>query len=370
MAELGWAGRGTYIPGASTPYSGKTLATTATNKMANPWAGKSIEEIRQMEYARNPQMKPLESTGLPQTSNATEAERSKALAYLKEYVGQMRAAGFNDYSIAQKLMKTKVIQIPSNLPENFGRMGTWAAGMANEINVRSNTEPQTLEGKIPSPNEYLEYMPGYTPNRLPTYSELMGLTSSTGKFSQIRTENLRKALQNYVANYKGPTVSPSQYAYEAGIVGLPQDIGQQYYQEYTALKGKEAEEAQKQQEYEDLVLQYPEIEIQYGDTPQEIAQKIRQYNELQSQQKQVQEVRDYSVKVADDLVNDWQNARNNGEYLLGTINENGNDIDVFEKILKDIRSGKTIDEVFDFVVANNIPISRYELAGLYIINGQ
>ena len=84
----------------------------------------------------------------------------------------------------------------------------------------------------------------------------------------------------------------------------------------------------------------------------------------------MQEVRDYSVKVADDLVNDWQNARNNGEYLLGTINENGNDIDVFEKILKDIRSGKTIDEVFDFVVANNIPISRYELAGLYILNGK
>ena len=132
MAELGWAGRGTYILGASTPYSGKTLATTAANKMANPWAGKSIQEIRQMEYARNPQMKPLETTQLPQTSNATEAERARALAYLKEYVGQMRAAGFNDYNIAQKLMETKVIQIPSNLPENFGRMGTWASGMADE----------------------------------------------------------------------------------------------------------------------------------------------------------------------------------------------------------------------------------------------
>jgi len=379
MAILGWAGKGTYInPNLKTNPNLKigTITTTkanTANKMANPWAGKSIQEIRQMEYARSPQMKPLEPTELPQTNNATEAERARALAYLKEYVGQMRAAGFNDYSIAQKLMETKVIQIPSNLPENFGRMGTWAAGMANERRMaameRGNTQ-EALKNWVPSPNEYLEYMPGYIPNRLPTYEELMGLTSSTGKFSQIRTENLRKALQNYVANYKGPTVSPSQYAYEAGIVGLPVDIGQQYYQEYTALKQKEAEEAQKQQEYEDLVLQYPEIEIQYGDTPQEIAQKIRQYNELQSQQKQVQEVRDYSVKVADDLINDWQSAKSNGENLLGVVNENGNEIDVFEKILKDIRSGKTIDEVFDFVVANNIPISRYELAGLYILNGK
>ena len=217
MAELGWAGKGTYInPNLKTNPNLKigTITTTkanTTNKMANPWAGKSIEEIRQMEYARSPQMKPLEPAQLPQTNNATEAERARALAYLKEYVGQMRAAGFNDYNIAQKLMETKVIQIPSNLPENFGRMGTWAAGMADERRMaamKNANTTQTLKEWIPSPNEYLEYMPGYIPNRLPTYEELMGLTSSTGKFSQIRTENLRKALQNYVANYKGPTVSP------------------------------------------------------------------------------------------------------------------------------------------------------------------
>ena len=174
MVKLGWEGRGTYIP-ASTPYSGKTLATTAANKMTNPWAGKSIREIRQMEYARNPQMKPLETTQLPQTSNATEAERARALAYLKEYVGQMRAAGFNDYNIAQKLMETKVIQIPSNLPEKFGRMGTWATGMADERRMaamKNASTPQTLKEWIPSPNEYLEYMPGYIPNRLPTYRRL------------------------------------------------------------------------------------------------------------------------------------------------------------------------------------------------------
>lgn len=369
MAKLGWEGRGTYI-------APKSLKSK-TNTMTNPWAGKSIEEIRQMEYQRNPQMKPLESTQLPQTSNATEAERAKALAYLKEYVGQMRAAGFNDYNIAQKLMETKVIQIPSNLPENFGRMGTWATGMADERRMaamKNANTGQTLKEWIPSPNEYLEYMPGYTPNRLPTYRELTGQETSpfsSTKSYQTRLSNLRNALKNYMANYQGETVSPSQYAYEAGIVGLPQDIGQQYYQEFLDLAEQKAEEQRKQDEYESLVLQFPEIEIQYGDTPQQIAEKIRQYNELGTQQAQLQETRDYSIKAADDLINDWENAKADNTYLLGTVkDENENDIDVLDKILKDIRSGKPINEVFQWITDNNIPISKYELAGLYIINGQ
>ena len=107
---------------------------------------------------------------------------TKLLAYLKEYVGQMRAAGFPDYFIKKKLMATKSIFIPDVLPANFGQTGLWATGMADEFkeamqkyrDEQGLLPQEVMENWIPSPDEYLNYMPGNVANRLPSYSEYKG----------------------------------------------------------------------------------------------------------------------------------------------------------------------------------------------------
>ncbi len=232
-----------------------------------------------------------------------DKNRAKALAYLKEYVGQMRAAGFNDYDIRRKLKEAVSVYIPDKLPANFGQVGPWATGMAGEFRnaavakiksamASGSANAQALEALkdlIPSPDEYLNYMPGNVANRLPSYSEYLGqdtspIYSPSGKFSQAKLNNLLRTLQQRIASYKGPRVAPSQYTYEAGIAGLPQELGQQYYQDFLTLSQKKADEAQKQADYEDLVMDYPEVQFTPGATVEENAAKIRQYNELVAQQ--------------------------------------------------------------------------------------
>jgi len=268
--------------------------TKTTPKLYNPWAGKTIEEIRAMEYERKPALKPLEAPPSPATWSATAPDTAKALAYLKEYVGQMRAAGFSDYLIREKLIKTGSIFIPNQLPTNFGQTGPWATGMADEFRMAAMKSGENVQGLIedwiPSPNEYLNFMPGGIATRLPSYSEYTGQETSpfyspSGKFSQDKIANLRRALQEGISGYEGPTVSPSQYTMEAGIAGLPQGLGQQYYQEFLSLAEQKAGEAQKQKDYEDLVMKYPEVQFTPGATVEENAAKIRQYNELTGGQK-------------------------------------------------------------------------------------
>jgi hypothetical protein len=230
------------------------------------------------------------------TTLDTDKNRTKALAYLKEYVGQMRSAGFPDFRIRDKLLKIGSVFVPDNLPANFGQAGAWAAGMADEFRLAAMKHPskitqsgQTLQDWIPSPNEYLNFMPGSTANRLPSYGEYTGQEPSafynpSGKFSQAKLQNLRKALAEYSSNYSGKTISPSQYTMEAGISGLPIELGQQYYQEFLTLAQAKADEQKKQEQYEDLVMQYPEINFTPGASIEENAAKIAQYNDLMKQQ--------------------------------------------------------------------------------------
>src|SRR3972149_8277314 len=143
--------------------------------------------------------------------------RTKALAYLKDYVGQMRAAGFSDYDIRSKLQKTGQITIPDTLPANFGQR--WGDGMADELRGAARGKsgsPVALADLVPSPNEYLEYMPGFTPSRIPSWSEYSNFKSgkTTGKFNTIRMQNLMTSLQNTLQNYQGRRVGASESAYE------------------------------------------------------------------------------------------------------------------------------------------------------------
>jgi len=280
-------------PKATVDTAQEVRVVQPTTGLYNPWAGKSIEEIRATEYERKPSLKPLEAPPATQQT-APSAETAKALAYLKEYVGQMRAAGFSDYLIREKLLKTGSIFIPDVLPTNFGQTGPWATGMADEFRFAAMKSGKNVQGLledwIPSPNEYMEYMPGSVANRLPSYSEYTGQETSpfispSGKFSQDKIANLRRSLANYMTTYEGPKVSPSQYTYEAGIAGLPQELGQQYYQEFLTLAEQKAEEVRSQKDYEDLVMKYPEVQFTSGATVEENAAKIRQYNELMGGQK-------------------------------------------------------------------------------------
>lgn len=252
-------------------------------------------------------------------SNNADPNQAKAMAYLKEYVGQMRAAGFPDFNIRKKLEKIGSINIPDNLPANFGQTGAWTQGMADEFRMaamnggtKTNT-PQALEDWVPSPDEYLNYMPGNTANRLPSYSEYMG-QGATGKFSQAKLENLRKKLQDNIAGYKGSKIGSSESSMEAGIAGLPQDIGQKYFQEFLTLADQKANDAKKQTDYESLVMQNPEVQFTPGATVEENAAKIRQYNETIVAQKQSQQAPDLPT-VSQTLNNAVYQAVTNGETI-------------------------------------------------------
>jgi len=259
--------------------------TKQTPKLYNPWQGLTTQQIREKEAARvkkvgyysdiyNPPGTGLGDLGItsaPKTSTVPAVSpeiNTKVLAYLKEYVGQMRAAGFSDYLIREKLLKTGSVFIPDQLPTNFGQTGPWATGMADEFRFAAmesgKNQQGLLEDWVPSPNEYMEYMPGAGANRLPSYSEYTGQETSpfmspAGKFSQDKIANLQSALVNYMTTYKGPTVSPSQYTYEAGIAGLPQGLGQQYYQDFLALAEQKAEEAKGQEEYKEELKGQQEV---------------------------------------------------------------------------------------------------------------
>ena len=295
------------------------------------------------------------------TAEPPSASDTKVLAYLKEYVGQMRAAGFPDYFIRKKLMATSSIFIPDELPANFGQTGPWATGMGDEFkqamqqykNEQGLLPEDIMLNYVPSPNEYLNYMPGGTASRLPTYGEFTGQETSpyfdpSGKFSQAKIENLRGALANYMTTYKGETAPFSQWTAEAGIGGLPKDIAQQYYQGFLELAQQKAEEAKAQEEYK---------------------------GEIKGQQEVYKGEMDVALKEAQSLVDEWMKTTSEGGTFLAPIqdtDDKGNPInrDPLELIIGYIRSGESIENIAAFINSNQIPITNYQLQGLYYLYGQ
>jgi hypothetical protein len=96
---------------------------------------------------------------------------------------------------------------------------------------------------MPSPEGLLEYMPGRATSRLPSYTEYSGQEDITGPWGQERQQNLNAALQNYIQGYKGKTAPWSLGGAEAGIVGLPQPLAQEYLGQMKAIAEQKAEEA-------------------------------------------------------------------------------------------------------------------------------
>lgn len=319
-----------------------------------------------------------------------DKNHARALAYLKEYVGQMRAAGFSDMSIKQKLIKTGSIFIPDNLPANFGKTGPWATGMLSEFRQAAIAHPAETVGKnieqgvinyVPSPNEYLNYMPGGVANRLPTYSEYTGNDTSpffnpSGKFSQTKLNNLGNAEANYIAGYKGKRIGVSADTLNAGVANLPLEQGQQFYQDFVSLAQQKADEAQKNTNYDNLVMNYPDIQFTPGASVEENAQKIHQYNVLIAQQKQQgdqqQNEIDVSVKAATSLVDDWSKAKSSVTPLFNPIlGEDGKtEYDPLDLIINYIRQGESIGNIVNLINSNNIPITNYQLQGLYYLYGK
>lgn len=215
--------------------------------------------------------------------------KTKATAILKDYISQMRAANFADQFIREKILKAGSITVPDKLPANFGQ--TWTTGMSGEflkslISKKGKLPTSDWVEKIPSPNDYMEYMSGYTPNRIPSYSEFAERNQPMGKFEQTRNTNLMTELQNRLQGYSGPKVGASQYAYEMGIVGLPQELANKWIPEYLELAKQKADEAKQMDEYEGLLMQYPEIDFKPGASAQENAAKIRDYYELKTYQEE------------------------------------------------------------------------------------
>jgi hypothetical protein len=255
--------------------------------------------------------------------------------------------------IRQKLIKTGSIFIPNELPANFGQTGPWAAGMAEEFG-RVNTVPQTIEGNIPSPNEYLNYMPGGNANRLPSsYGEFTGqekppFFNTSGKFQQSKISNLQNRLGEYMKTYEGSTIPQSQYALEAGITGLPTGMGQQFYQEFLSLAQQKADDAKVAEEA-----------------------KVKKETENKAIQDTYKSEMDNAMKAATSLVDDWLKAKSEGGALLGAIRVDENtSIDPLEKIIQGIKSGYSIEEIADWITQNNVPITNYQLQGLYVLYGQ
>jgi hypothetical protein len=308
--------------------------------------------------------------------NSTDDLKIKANKVLKDYVNQMRVAGFPTNIIKEKLLKEGRVFVPNQLPEGFGQV--WSAGLADEL--KSSAEKKggfSLENMIdimPSPSNYLEYMPGYTVNRLPEYNEyydyIKGIQPS-GKFGQTKMANIMNAFQNILNQYQGPKVGWSEYAAESGLYGLPQSLAAKWYPQFVSLAQQKAEKSRQQQEYENLIMQYPEIEgFQPGNTAKQNAAIIRSYIEKQKQQTLEEESQqaefDTAIKEAQNLIDDWINAKNNYENLFEPIDN----VDPIDKIINGIRTGYSLQEIANWINKNNIPITKYQLQGLYYLYGQ
>jgi len=310
------------------------------------------------------------STAQPQ---AVDKKFQPLVNYLKDYVTQMRAAGFSDYEIAKKLINTKSITVPNKLPQDFGQT-VWATGLKDELLQAAAQNPNAkLEDFVPSPNEYLNYKPGWIANTLPNYYQYMGSDTSPffnpeGQFSKAKLENLRKALEEYIQNYRGQKIPVSTQTLEAGVAGLPMPVGQEYYQYYTNLQNQNADAEKQYNEMLNLKEKFPEITFEPTDTQQDIINKITAY----SQMKQLQDNFEKDINNATNAVSKWREAANNGENLYGTVldKDTNKELDAMEVVVKSIMQGKSFDEMSNWVRQNEIPIPITVLRGLYYLYGQ
>ncbi len=215
--------------------------------------------------------------------------KTKATAVLKDYISQMRTAGFPDYLIKKKLLETGSVNVPNTLPENFGQ-SNWSGGLMKELQEKKY-KPGNWVNTVPDPNNYTEYAPGGTANRVPTYEEFSNRNVNTGGFVGNQNQNVMSALQRRLQGYSGPTVGASQQAYEMGIVGLPQSLANEWIPQYTQQQSEIADKAKEMEDYENIVMQYPELADLFkpGASAQENAKIIKDYYEQSNYQEQTQQ---------------------------------------------------------------------------------
>lgn len=301
---------------------------------------------------------------------------------VKDYITQMRAAGFPDELIKKKLLATKSINVPDTLPENFGS-SNWAGGLMGELQ-KDVYEKGNWVNTVPNPNNYMEYMQGGTVNRVPTYQEFSSRSLPKGKFRTNQSTNLMTGFQKRLEGYQGPTISPSQQSYEMGIVGLPQELANQWIPQYLELAQNKADEAREREEYESNVVNYAQygIDVKPGDTAEDIARKIIDYNESAreseieaTQQSGLEAASENEIKAAQDLRDDWIKAKNNYTSLFEPINykdENGEEktVDPLDLIIEFIRQGQSIEKISSLINIYKLPITNQELKGLYQLYAQ
>jgi hypothetical protein len=170
--------------------------------------------------------------------------KTRALTILKDYVNQMRAAGYSDALIKKKLLENPTITIPEDVSGYGGQ--TWTGGMGSELLPVTKTplsrSKETAMGGIPSPDDYMSYKAGQPTTQLPNYAELMGQTQPTGQFGQTKQQNVMNALAEYLSNYQGKTLGYDQGLMEAGVAGMPREYGAQLFQQYKQQTTQKAQE--------------------------------------------------------------------------------------------------------------------------------
>lgn len=263
--------------------------------------------------------------------------QAKGFAILRDYIKQMRAAGYPDATIKRKIMENPTITIPEDISGYGG--DTWTGGMFSEFkgavpdksmampaqNITGvkrklgEVSPNWLED-IPSVSDYILYKQGQTANRLPSYGEAAGLEGTTGKFGQTKRANLMQALANYLANYRGAKVAGGMESYKLGIAGLPQELANQWMPEITARQEAqtkyETETADKKQKNINLSLQYPEVDININDTYENNISKITQYKKKAAADKTTQEVIDLKLNsMTDEEKESFYSGISNGKTI-------------------------------------------------------
>jgi hypothetical protein len=303
--------------------------TAAAAKSTAPTNNKgfSASQIRIMERQRNPKQEPFQ-TNIPKAGTPIDP---KVDAYIKDYIKQMRAAGYPDHIIKRNLLSGgNTIEIPDTWQPGDT---VWAGGMAKEFNTSPEggaIAPLPLNIPGAAGGEYQNFMPGGTASRLPTYGEQSGryvttpFNSAPGQFSQNEQSSLSNALAQYMANYKGAKVPFSQWASEAGFVGLPTSLANQWGPEKAALDAADArgvvESDKARAIYEQWAHDYPDAGILPSDTEPEMIAKMAHYKTTQTDTAaadktatQSKSDNDALIREGTSLMTDWAKAQAAGE---------------------------------------------------------
>jgi hypothetical protein len=215
-------------------------------------------------------------------SNTSNDINTKKIAILKDYVTHMRAAGFDDNSIRDMLTKTASVTIPNSLPADFGVEGKLNPNFGNM--VMENTDKSYMANKVPSVDEYVGMF-----NRIPNYEEfqnyISGQVPKGHPMTQTGLGTMMKIFQNNLQGYSGPKVGASTEAYNMGIVGMPQEVADQWIPQYNEIKNRETANDAAFKDYEAWAQANPEAGIQPNDSVAQRVQKIVAYHKFLDQQK-------------------------------------------------------------------------------------